>query len=180
DISLDKGDENENILDNADLNLPDIESFDFTIDNTNKLDDGVDDDDDSDNENKEDQDADKKVNISMDDVSINEDKSENFDNEISNIQADDNDEVPIISAVEPNENEQTSWSSVIHDEFKDKEKDSMFFKETAKAKNLTRKEAVNFFFEVLSMTTKNMLRVEQNEAYGDIKITPKDTLFNKA
>jgi len=170
DISLDKGDENENLLDNTDLNLPDIESFDFTIDNTNKLDDGVDDD--SGDENKEEgQDADKRVNISMDDVSINEDKSENFDNEISNIQADDNDEVPIISAVEPNDNEQTSWSSVIHDEFK--EKDSIFFKETAKAKDLTRKEAVNFFFEVLSMTTKNMLRVEQNEAYGDIKITPK-------
>jgi len=177
DISLDKGDENENLLDNTDLNLPDIESFDFTIDNTNKLDDGVDDD--SGDENKEEgQDADKRVNISMDDVSINEDKSENFDNEISNIQADDNDEVPIISAVEPNDNEQTSWSSVIHDEFK--EKDSIFFKETAKAKDLTRKEAVNFFFEVLSMTTKNMLRVEQNEAYGDIKITPKDTLFNQA
>jgi len=101
DISLDKGDENENLLDNTDLNLPDIESFDFTIDNTNKLDDGVDDD--SGDENKEEgQDADKRVNISMDDVSINEDKSENFDNEISNIQADDNDEVPIISAVEPN------------------------------------------------------------------------------
>jgi len=37
----------------------------------------------------------------LDDVSVNEDKSENLDNEISAIQVDDNDEVPIISAVEP-------------------------------------------------------------------------------
>eukprot|EP00833_Pecoramyces_ruminatium_P014638 jgi/Orpsp1_1/1188670/evm.model.d7180000066419.1 len=172
DISLDKGDETENLLDNTDLNLPDIESFDFTIDNSTKIDD-VDDDISTDgNENKEDeQEVNKKVNISIDEVSINDDKSENLygDNEISNIQTEDsNDEIPVISAVEP-ENEQTSWSSFIHDEFK--EKSSMFFKE--EAKNLNRKEAVSFFFEVLSMTTKNMLRVEQNEAYGDIKITPK-------
>ncbi|ORX56667.1 hypothetical protein BCR36DRAFT_580980 [Piromyces finnis] len=176
DISLDKGDENDNILDNNDLNLPDIESFDFTIDNTTKLDDNVEEDNSVD-ENAKSQDVEKKLNISMDEISVNEDKSENFDNEISNIQADDNDEVPIISAVEPNENEQTSWSSVIHDEFE--EKDSISFKETAKAKDLTRKEAVNFFFEVLSMTTKNLLKVEQNEAYGNIKITPKEALFNR-
>jgi len=171
DISLDKGDETENLLDNTDLNLPDIESFDFTIDNSTKIDD-IDDDDSIDgNENKEAQEMDKKVNISLDEVSLNDDKSENLygDNEISNIQSEDpNDEIPVISAVEP-ENEQTSWSNFIHDEFK--EKDSLFFKE--EAKNLNRKEAVSFFFEVLSMTTKNMLRVEQNEAYGDIKITPK-------
>jgi len=173
DISLDKGDENENLLDNNDLNLPEIESFDFTIDNSTKLDDI--DDDDSDEENKENgNDVDKRVNISMDDVSVNEDRSENFDNEISHIQSDDNDEIPVISAVEP-ENEQTSWSSYIHDEFKDK--DSIQFKKEAKEKNLSRKEAVSFFFEVLSMTTKNMLRVEQNEAYGEIKVTPKDNLF---
>jgi len=175
DISLDKGDENDNLLDNNDLNLPDIESFDFTIDNTTRIDD---DDDSSDGNDKEDgQDSEKRVNISMDDTSLNDDKSENFDNEISNIQIDDNDEVPVISAVEP-ENDQTSWSNIIQDEFK--ENDSIFFKETAKAKNLTRKEAVSFFFEVLSMTTKNMLKVQQNEAYGDIKITPKDNLFNQA
>jgi len=175
DISLDKGDENENLLDNNDLNLPDIETFDFTIDNSTKLDNGGDDNDSSDDNKEEGQDVDKNINISLDDVSVNEDKSENLDNEISAIQVDDNDEVPIISAVEP-ENEQTSWSNVIHDEFKDKE--SINFKETAKAKKLNRKEAVNFFFEVLSMTTKNMLRVEQDKAYGDIKITPKETLFN--
>jgi len=177
DISLDKGDENENLLDNTDLNLPDIESFDFTIDNSTKLD-NADDNDSSDenNENKEEgQEVDKSVNISLDEVSVNDDKSENFDNEISAIQIDDNDEVPIISAIEP-ENEQTLWSNVIQDELKEKE--SINFKETAKAKKLNRKEAVNFFFEVLSMTTKNMLRVEQNKAYGDIKITPKDALFS--
>jgi hypothetical protein len=180
DISLDKGDETENILDNTDLNLPDIESFDFTIDNSTKVDD-IDDYNDSvdGNENKDEdgQESDRKINISIDEVSINDDKSENLydDNEISNIQSEDpNDEIPVISAVEP-ENEQTSWSTFIHDEFKEKE--SIYFKE--EAKNLKRKEAVSFFFEVLSMTTKNMLRVEQNEAYGDIKITPKDTLFNQ-
>jgi len=180
DISLDKGDETENILDNNDLNLPDIESFDFTIDNSTKIDDIDDDNDSADgNENKDEdgQESDKKINISIDEVSLNDDKSENLydDNEISNIQSEDlNDEIPVISAVEP-ENEQTSWSTFIHDEFK--EKDSINFKE--EAKNLKRKEAVSFFFEVLSMTTKNMLRVEQNEAYGDIKITPKDNLFNQ-
>jgi len=177
DISLDKGDENENLLDNTDLNLPDIESFDFTIDNSTKLD-NADDNDSSDenNENKEEgHEVDKSVNISLDEVSVNDDKSENFDNEISAIQIDDNDEVPIISAIEP-ENEQTLWSNVIQDELKEKE--SINFKETAKTKKLNRKEAVNFFFEVLSMTTKNMLRVEQNKAYGDIKITPKDALFS--
>ncbi|RKO86029.1 hypothetical protein BDK51DRAFT_32011 [Blyttiomyces helicus] len=40
-----------------------------------------------------------------------------------------------------------------------------------------RPEAVRFFFELLVLKTKNMVDVKQEEAFGDIEISPKDGLY---
>ncbi|KAJ3037381.1 sister chromatid cohesion protein 1 [Rhizophlyctis rosea] len=50
------------------------------------------------------------------------------------------------------------------------EKELSFEEMTTKAK---RTDAVKLFFELLVLKTRDMVHVEQEEAYGDIKITPK-------
>ncbi|KAJ3056385.1 sister chromatid cohesion protein 1 [Rhizophlyctis rosea] len=55
------------------------------------------------------------------------------------------------------------------------EKELSFDKLTSKAK---RTDAVKLFFELLVLKTRDMVHVEQEEAYGDIKITPKDTFYS--
>ncbi|KAK9765755.1 sister chromatid cohesion protein 1 [Basidiobolus ranarum] len=46
------------------------------------------------------------------------------------------------------------------------------------AGNATRTDAVKFFFELLVLSTKDVVKVKQSEPYGDIEITPKDKLFD--
>ncbi|ORY02510.1 hypothetical protein K493DRAFT_334604 [Basidiobolus meristosporus CBS 931.73] len=41
----------------------------------------------------------------------------------------------------------------------------------------TRTDAVKFFFELLVLSTKDVVKVKQSEPYGDIEITPKEKLF---
>ncbi|KAK9710513.1 sister chromatid cohesion protein 1 [Basidiobolus ranarum] len=45
------------------------------------------------------------------------------------------------------------------------------------AGNATRTDAVKLFFELLVLSTKNVVKVKQDEPYGDIDITLKDKLF---
>ncbi|KAJ3287292.1 hypothetical protein HK104_008665 [Borealophlyctis nickersoniae] len=56
----------------------------------------------------------------------------------------------------------------------DGEKELLYNDLTASAR---RKDAVRLFFELLVLKTKDMVDVKQPEAYGNIMITPKETLY---
>ncbi|TPX46591.1 hypothetical protein SeLEV6574_g03157 [Synchytrium endobioticum] len=65
---------------------------------------------------------------------------------------------------------------VLKDRFNDAEEgEDIIF--TDFAKKTTRMQRVKFFFELLVLKSKDMIEVEQEEAYGDIRITPKIALL---
>ena len=44
--------------------------------------------------------------------------------------------------------------------------------------NASRRAAAGFFFEMLVLGTKDCVKLQQDEAYGDIKVSAKDKLWN--